>query len=83
MLKLLIDADMFVFISCSACEREIDWGNDVWTLHVDFEEAKATFIDKLNYAIVSTLEKMKYSGDFEVCGGYIASLPQGFPIRAV
>lgn len=66
MIKLLIDADMFVFISCSACEREVDWGNDVWTLHVDFEEAKATFTDKLNYAIVSSLEKLKYNGNFEV-----------------
>ena len=66
MLKILIDADMFVFISCASCEREIDWGNDIWTLHVDFEEAKATLIEKLNYAIESALQKMMYSGDYEV-----------------
>lgn len=66
MLKLLIDADMFVFISCASCEREVNWGNDIWTLHVDFQEAKATLIDKLNYAIESSLQKMMYSGNYEV-----------------
>lgn len=65
-MKVLIDADMFAFIACSTVEKEIDWGNDVWTLHADLGEAKAHFIDSLNYAIESAFQKMQYTGDFEV-----------------
>lgn len=65
MLKLLIDADMFVFIACTSCEHEVDWGNDIWTLHVDFNEAKAFLTNKLEYCIVSALEKKQYNGSFE------------------
>lgn len=65
-LKLLIDADMFVYRALSSCEQDINWGNDIWTLHVDLEEAKAHFIDKLNYSIESALSLYKYNGDFEV-----------------
>ena len=66
MIKILIDADMFAFIACSSAEKEIDWGNDVWTLHADLGEAKANFISKLEYAIESAFQKMQYTGDFEV-----------------
>lgn len=65
MLKLLIDADMFVFNACTSCEHEVDWGNDLWTLHVDLKEAKAFFTSKLEYCIVSALEKKQYNGKFE------------------
>lgn len=63
---ILIDADMFAFVSCSSVEREIDWGNDVWTLHADLGEAIAVMSDKLNYAIESALRHLKYDGEFEV-----------------
>lgn len=66
MLKVLIDADMFVFRACASCEREIDWGNNIWTLHVDFEEAKNKFLDLVEEAIDKGLNKMKYSGGFNV-----------------
>lgn len=65
-MKILIDGDMFAFIACSSVEREIDWGNNVWTLHADLEEAKAHFIDKLNYCIETALMHKMYNGDFEV-----------------
>ena len=48
--KLLIDADITLFQSCSAAEDEIDWGDDVWSLAVDLKEAKrlvAKAIDEL------------------------------------
>lgn len=38
--KLLVDADITLFQSCSAAEDEIDWGDDVWSLAVDLKEAK-------------------------------------------
>lgn len=65
MMKLLIDADMFVFNACTSCEHEVNWGDNIWTLHVDFEEAKAFFINKLEFCINNALEYRKYNGNFE------------------
>lgn len=50
-LKLLIDAEMFVYAACAAAETETNWGDDLWTLHVNLDEAKAKFTDKLDYVI--------------------------------
>ena len=36
----LIDADIVVYQACAAVEREMDWGNDMWTLHSDAREAR-------------------------------------------
>lgn len=35
----LIDADVTAFKACTIAEKEIDWGDDVWTLHSDLNEA--------------------------------------------
>lgn len=64
-LRILIDADMFVFRACSSCERDIEWGRDIWTLHVDLKEAKAKFEETVEYVIEKALEKMKFSGNFK------------------
>lgn len=52
---LLLDADIFCFQIASSCEKEINWGDDLWTLHSDLGEAKARLhevverlTDKLN-----------------------------------
>ena len=63
---ILVDADMAVFRACSSCERDIDWGNDIWTLHVDLSEAKAYLIDHMNEWIERALELDGFTGDIEV-----------------
>jgi DNA polymerase-1 len=49
----LLDADIFVFQVASAVEKEIDWGNDLWTLHSDFNKAR----ERLDSAV----EAVKYT----------------------
>lgn len=56
-LTLLIDAEMFVYATCSAVETETNWGDDLYTLHVNLDEAKAKLIDKLDYVIGRVLTK--------------------------
>lgn len=63
---ILVDADMVVFRACSSCEREIDWGSNIWTLHVDFNEAKAYMINHMDEWIERALELDKFTGDVEV-----------------
>ena len=76
MLTLMIDGDMFCFRACSSCERDIDWGNDIWILHVDLAEAKAKMVDLLDKAIEDALEAMKYDGDYHV--NFCFSSPHNF-----
>lgn len=43
MISLLIDADVTLYEVCTASERAIDWGDDMWTLHTDMKECKQRF----------------------------------------
>tara|TARA_R100000406_G_scaffold78283_1_gene59071 strand:+ start:113 stop:898 length:786 start_codon:yes stop_codon:yes gene_type:complete len=40
---LLVDADMLAYRISSALEIPVDWGNDEWSLHSDFKEAKRLY----------------------------------------
>lgn len=66
MLYLLIDGDMVCFRACSSVEKEIDWGNDIWTLHVNLNEAKERFESIMEMILTDALDVHKYHGAFEV-----------------
>lgn len=44
---LLIDGDIVAYEAASAVEQEIDWGDDLWTLHSKLDEAKPLVENKL------------------------------------
>ena len=44
MINLIFDSDMLCFRAASSCEHEIDWGNDLWTLHSDLKECQQKFM---------------------------------------
>jgi len=46
-LTLLIDGDIICYEAASAVEQEIDWGEDLWTLHSNLDEARLW--SRLNY----------------------------------
>lgn len=54
---LLLDGDMFAFRACTSCEHEVNWGQ-LWTLHVDLEEAKAKFTEIVTTAIERAMERL-------------------------
>lgn len=52
---LLIDGDVLVYQIGLAAEREIDWGDDVWTLHANFAECR----DALTRKVASFIEALQ------------------------
>lgn len=42
-ITMLIDADIYLYRSCSSTEVEHDWGDDVWSLTTDLNDSKAYF----------------------------------------
>ena len=65
-LLILFDADMLVFEVCSAVETEIQWENDLWTLHADAGEAKAILDERVMGIVDKILNKLKYTGRYEI-----------------
>lgn len=45
---LLIDADILLWKHLAAHETEIEWGNDIWTLHTDLRAARASMLDAVH-----------------------------------
>lgn len=52
----IIDGDILAFKSSSAVQKDIDWGDDLWTCHADLKEAWDYFQDMLA-GIMSNLKK--------------------------
>ncbi len=44
-MRLLIDADIVVYQACAVVEKEVQWDEDMFTLHSSLEDAKAVFYD--------------------------------------
>lgn len=45
---LLLDGDMFLYKAAVSNEVEVNWGNDLWTLHSDAKEAWAAMNDQID-----------------------------------
>ena len=41
--RALIDGDVVLYEITASCEQAHDWGDDMWTLHSDFREARQRF----------------------------------------
>lgn len=66
MLKLIFDADMLVYRASSSAEREIHWGNDLWTLHADAADAKGIVDDMVQTYTDKVLNHYRYTGNYEI-----------------
>ena len=44
---LLIDGDILAYKACAAAEKEIQWDENLWTLHADLRDAKHYFLEQL------------------------------------
>lgn len=77
MIKAIIDGDMVVYRAAAGSEREIKWDDDVFTLHLDMNEARDKVATALD-TILTTLNTTKYSMVFspsknfrhEICNTY-------------
>lgn len=65
-LILLFDADMILFESCAAVETEIQWEDDLWTLHSDAADAKAKVDDRISSITDKVLTKLSHEGAYEI-----------------
>jgi DNA polymerase-1 len=66
MLFIFIDADMLCFVSCSSVEREINWGDGLWTLHADAKEAETQIDDRVKGIVTTVLDKLDYEGEYRI-----------------
>ena len=51
---LAIDSDILLYKAAAAAETEIDWGDDIWSLHTDLKDAKDAFaaqVDNITTAL--------------------------------
>lgn len=65
-LLLLFDADMVCFESCAAVEKEIHWGDGLWTLHAEAHEAEAKIDNMVKDLTLKVLNKLNYEGEYEI-----------------
>lgn len=54
-----IDTDILLYRAATAAEKEIEWGDDIWSLFTDLQDAKDAFAWQLD-DILSTLQLKDY-----------------------
>lgn len=64
-LLLVIDCDVLAYQSTAAVEKDVDWGNGLWSVYSDIEDAKDKFKESLGYVIKRCLTKLKHKGDYD------------------
>lgn len=64
--KLLIDADMMIYLALQNAEKEIDWGDGFYTLHADFNEATTLFDNHLEELTRLVLEHYNIEGEYKI-----------------
>jgi 5''-3'' exonuclease (including N-terminal domain of PolI) len=58
-LVFLVDADMLCYATASACEKDVDWGNDLVTVYTDLSEAKHSFQVMLKKTVKAAKKKLR------------------------
>lgn len=65
-LLLLFDADMIVFEVTSSVEKEIHWGDGLWTLHADANDAQVKVDSMVKSLTQKVLDKLNHEGRYEI-----------------
>ena len=46
---MLLDGDIFLYMVTTQCEEEINWGDDLFTLHSDFKKCRDKLADTITF----------------------------------
>lgn len=65
-LLFLFDGDMIIFEACASVEHEVQWEDDLWTLHADAADAKAIVDDRVSSIVDKILTKLGHVGAYEI-----------------
>lgn len=57
---------MFVFEACSSVETEVQWEDELWTLHADAADAKAKVDDRIAAITDKVLNRLKHEGKYQI-----------------
>lgn len=66
-MKALIDGDILAYQASSSVQKDIDWGDGLWTCHAFLSDAIAQFEDTLD-SIVATAEARGFEIDNKIFG---------------
>lgn len=75
-MNIVFDADMFLYVALLKAEQEINWGDDLWTLHVDLKEAEVIFNEHVKDVTELVLNHWNYDGEYGII--MCLSSPQNF-----
>jgi DNA polymerase-1 len=65
-MKILLDADMFLFRACSAATQEAEWESGIHSYFASVEEAKHIFEENLTRTLETALDHHRYTGSYDL-----------------